>query len=73
MESLSEFWTELKRKFELARNKSTMCKDYQNCNVCLDCYMKEELMSLTDDKVKDQRIWDCIEMLSDAELGKYLT
>ena len=45
-ENFSEFWTELKRKFELARNKSTRCNDPKNCSACLDGYMEEELMSL---------------------------
>ena len=39
--SFSEFWTELKRKFELAKNKSTGYNDNRNCSVCLDCYMGE--------------------------------
>ena len=66
-ESFSEFWTELKRKFELARNKSTRCNAHQNCNACLDGYKEEELMSLIFSRVKDQRIRDCIDMLPDAE------
>ena len=73
-ESFSEFWTELKRNFELARNKSTRCNDHKNCSACLDGYMEEELMSLIYNKVSDQRIRDCIDMLPDAEhtLEKYL-
>ena len=72
-ESFSEFRTELKRKFELARNKSTRCNDQQNCSACLGGHMGEELMSLIYNRVKDQRIRDCIDMLSDAEhtLEKY--
>ena len=72
--SFSEFWTELKRKFELARNKSTRCNDHKNCSACLDGYKEEELMSLIYNRVSDQRIRDCIDMLPDAEhtLEKYL-
>ena len=44
-ESFSDFWTELKWKFELARNKSTKCNDHRNCSACLDGYIEEELMS----------------------------
>ena len=46
----------------------------KNCNACLDGYMKEELMSLIYNRVKGQRIRDCIDMLPDAEhtLEKYL-
>ena len=66
-ESFSEFWTELKRKFELARNKSTRYNDHKNCNACLDGYMEEELMSLIYNRVSDQRISDCIDMLPDSE------
>ena len=73
-ESFSEFWTELKRKFELARNKSTRCNDHKNCSVCLDGYIEEELMPLIYNRVSDQRIKDCIDMLPDAEhtMEKYL-
>ena len=73
-ESFSEFWTELKRKFELARNKSTRCNDHKNCSACLDGYMEEELMSLIYNRVSDQRIRDHIDILPDAEhtLEKYL-
>ena len=73
-ESFSEFWTELKRKFELAKNKSTRCKDHKDCSACLDGYMEEELMSLIYNRVSDQRIRDHIDMLPDAEhtLEKYL-
>ena len=73
-ESFSEFWTELKRKFELARNRSTRCNDHRNCSACLDGYMEEELMSLVYNRVSDQRIRDCIDILPDAEhtLEKYL-
>ena len=73
-ESFSEFWTELKRKFELDKNKSTRCKDHKDCSTCLDGYMEEELMSLIYNRVSDQRIRDCIDMLPDAEhtLEKYL-
>ena len=70
----SEFWTELKRKFELARNKSTRCNDHKNCSASLDGYTEEEQMSLIYNRVNDQRIRDCIDMLPDAEhtLEKYL-
>ena len=34
-ESFSEFWTELKRKFELARNKSTRCNDHKTLQCLL--------------------------------------
>ena len=73
-ESFSEFWTELKRKFEPARNKSTQYNDHKNCSACLDGYMEEELMSLIYNRVSNQRIRDCIDMLPDAEhtLEKYL-
>ena len=73
-QSFSEFWTELKRKFELARNKSARCNDHINCSACLDGYMEEELMSLIYNRVSDQRIRDCIDMLPDTEhnLEKYL-
>ena len=73
-ESFSEFWTELKRKVELAKNKSTRCKDHKDCSSCLDGYMEEELMSLIYNRVSDQRTRDCIDMLPDAEhtLEKYL-
>ena len=73
-ESFSEFWTELKRKFELARNKSTRCNDHKNCSACLDGYMEEELMSLIYNRVSDQRSRDHTDMLPDAEhtLEKYL-
>ena len=72
-ERFSEFWTELKRKFKLARNKSTRCNDHKNCSACLDGYIEEELMSLIY-RVSDQRIRDCIDMLPHAEhtLEKYL-
>ena len=72
-ENFSEFWTELKRKFELARNKSTSCIDHNDCSACLDGYMEEELMSLIYNRISDQRIRDCIDMLPDAEhtLEKY--
>ena len=53
-ESFSEFWTELKRKFELARNKSTRCNDQKDCSACLDGYMEEELMSLIYNRVSDK-------------------
>ena len=65
-ESFSEFWTELKR-FELAKNKSTRCTDHKNCSACLDGYIEGELMSLIYNRVSDQRIRDCIDMLPDAE------
>ena len=73
-ESFSEFWTELKRKFELARNMSTRCNDHKNCSACLDGYIAEELMPLIYNRVSDQSIRDCIDMLPDAEhtLDKYL-
>ena len=73
-ESFSEFWTELKRKFELARNKSARCNDHPNCNACLDGYMEKEMMPLIHNRVNDQRIRDCRDMLPDAEhtLEKYL-
>ena len=73
-ESFSEFWTELKRKFELARNTSTRCNDHKNCSAHLDGYIEEELMSLIYNRVSDQRIRDHIDMLPDAEhiLEKYL-
>ena len=73
-ESFSEFWTELKRKFELARNKSTRCNDHRNCSACLDGYIDEELMSLIYNRVSDQRIRDCTDMLSNVDhtLEKYL-
>ena len=73
-ESFSEFWTELKRKFELAKNKSTRCKDHKGCSACLDGYMEEELMSLIYNRVSDQKIRDHIDMLPDAEhtLEEYL-
>ena len=73
-ESFSEFWTELKRKFELARNKSTRCNDHRNCSACLDGYIEKELMSLIYNRFNHQRIRDCIDMLPDAEhtIEKYL-
>ena len=73
-ESFSEFWTELKRKFELAKNKSTRCNDHKGCSACLDGYREEELMSLIYNRVSDQKIRDHIDMLPDAEhtLEKYL-
>ena len=73
-ESFSEFWTELKRKFELARTKLTRFNDHKNCSACLDGYIEEELMSLIYNRVSDQRIRNHIDMLSDAEhtLEKYL-
>ena len=73
-ESFNEFWTELKRKFELARNTSTRCNDHGNCNACLDGYMEEELMSLVDNRVNEQKSRECIDMLPDSEhtLEKYL-
>ena len=73
-DSFSEFWTEVKRKFELAGNKSTRCTDHRNCSACLDGYIVEELMSLIYNSVSDQRIRDCIDVLPDAEhtLEKYL-
>ena len=74
-ESFSEFWTELKRKFELGKNKSTRCNDHKDCSACLDGYMEEELMSLIYNRVSDQKIRDHIDMLPDAEhtLEKYLS
>ena len=39
-ESFSEFWTEMKRKFDLVRNKSTRCNDHRNCSACLDGYIE---------------------------------
>ena len=73
-ESFSDFWTELKRKFDLARNKSSRDNDHKNYSACLDGYMEEELMSLIYNRVSNQRIRDCIDILSDAEhnLEKYL-
>ena len=73
-ERFNEFWTELKRKFELAKNKSTRCNDHKDCSACLDGYMEEELMSLIYNRVSDQKIRDHIHMLPDAEhtLEKYL-
>ena len=64
----------MKRKFVLARNKSTRCNDHKNCSAHLDGYIEEELMSLIYNRVSDQRIRDCIDMLPDAEhtLEKYL-
>ena len=40
-ESFSEFWTEMQRKFELARKKSTRCNDHKNCSACLDGYIEK--------------------------------
>ena len=73
-ESFSEFWTELKRRFELARNKSTKCNDHQNCNSCLDGFIEEEVLSLIYNRVNDQKIRHCIDMLANVEytLEKYL-
>ena len=64
----------LKTKFELARNKSTRCNDHKDFSACSDGYMEEELMSLIYNRVSDQNIRDCIDMLPDAEhtLEKYL-
>ena len=45
-ETFTEFYTELKRKFELAKNKSTRCTTHKKCQACMDGYMEEELMSL---------------------------
>ena len=72
--SFSEFWTELKRKFELARNKSTRCNNHRNYSACLGGYIEEELMSLIYNRVNGQRIRDHIDMMPDAEhtLEKYL-
>ena len=68
------FWTKLKTKFELARNKSTRCNDQRNCSACFDSYIEEELMSVIYNRVSDQRIRDHIDMLPDDEhtLEKYL-
>ena len=73
-ESFSEFWTELKRKFDLAKNKSSRCNDHKDCSACLDGYIEEELMSLIYNRVSNQRIRDHIDILPDAEhtLEKYL-
>ena len=73
-ERFREFWMELKRKFELARNKSTRCNDHRNCSACLGGYIEEELMSLIYNRVIDQRIRDHIDMVQDAKhtLEKYL-
>ena len=73
-QSFSEFWTELKRKFQLARKKSTRCNDHKSCSACLNGYIEEELMSLIYNNVSDQSIRDHTDMLSDAEhtLEKYL-
>ena len=61
------FCTELKRKFELARNKSTKSHDHQNCKATLDSYKEEELMSLIYNRINDQRIRNHIDMLHVAE------
>ena len=73
-ENFSEFLTELKRRFELARNKSTRCSDHQNCSACLDGYMEDEVIPLIYSRINDQKIRDCIDMLPDAEhtLENYL-
>ena len=45
-ETFTEFWTELKRKFELANGTTNiMCDEHRNCQDCHQRYVDDELMS----------------------------
>ena len=75
IETFPEFYTELKRKFELAKGTTTtLCDNHKRCKNCIQKYMEEELMSYIYIGVKEQRVRDLIDQLPDEShtLKKYL-
>ena len=67
-ETFIEFWTELKRRFTLARDSfSRMCEDHKDCAGCKQRYWEVELMSKIYIGVRDQRIRELIDQLPEEQ------
>ena len=67
-ETVTEFWTELKRRFTLARDSfSRTCEDHQYCAGCKQRYWEVELMSKIYIGVRDQRIRELIDQLPEEQ------
>ena len=67
-ETFTEFWTELKRRFTLARDSfSRMCEDHKDCAGCKQRYWEVELMSKIYIGVRDQRIRELIDQLPEEQ------
>ena len=75
IETFPEFYTELKRKFELAKGTTTtLCDNHKRCQNFIQKYLEEDLMSYIYIGVKEQRVSDLIDQLPDEShtLEKYL-
>ena len=75
LETVTEFWTELKRKFELAKGTTNIqCEEHRNCQDCHQRYVDDELMSYIYIEVREQKVRDLIDQLPDEQhtLDKYV-
>ena len=71
--SFTESWTQLKRKFDPAKNSSTKCEEHKDCKSILVKINEEELISYIYIGVKE-KVRDLIDQLPDDhhKLGKYI-
>ena len=74
-ETFTEFWTELKRKFELAKcTTNIQCEGHRNCQDCHQIYVDDELTSYIYIGVREQKVRDLVDQMPDEQftLDKYV-
>ena len=67
-ETFTEFWTELKRRFTLARDSfRRTCEDHKDCAGSIQRYWEVELMSKIYTGVRDQMIRELIDQIPEEQ------
>ena len=73
-ETFSQFFVELKRRYDLAKDNSKyLCREHNTCKECIDRMKQEDLMSYIYIGVREQRARELIDQLATADhtLEKY--
>ena len=73
-ETFSQFFVELKRRYDLAKDNSKyLCREHNTCKECIDRLKQEDLMSYIYKVIREQRARELIDQLATADptLEKY--